>query len=208
MKIDRNGLFAGSEIKRVKSFAMAPAVIAAFFDQIDLLEEILAHIGCIEASRRRIKAEAPHVAQPGGPDFRAHGCGIDLLAVMRCDTDEWIVRRHRVGAFMHRRMRIRRQAAGLLVHIDAQDRGVEAFVDEASVVEGIVRAAAIADADVKIAIGAEVQIAAVVIARGIELCDERLFLITLKARDTLMKLPPDPQAVIDEESGLLRAKSG
>jgi hypothetical protein len=49
-------VFTGSEIECVKSFAMAPAVIAAFFDHIDLLIEILAHISREEPSCLRIES--------------------------------------------------------------------------------------------------------------------------------------------------------
>ena len=101
--------------------------------------------------------------------------------MVRSGADKGIVRRHRVGADMHRRMRIRRQAAGTFVHVDAQELGVEAFVDEACVVEGVVPSAAIADADVEKAIRSEVHITAVVVASGIELREERLLHAVVEA---------------------------
>lgn len=99
---------------------------------------------------------------------------------------------------MHRRVWVWRQAAEFFVHIDPQDRGVEVLVDETRVVEDVVGSTAIADADVKVTVRAEVQIASVVVACGITLRDERLFPLPVESRHALMELSADAQAVADE----------
>ena len=148
MKIRRRHVLPGTEVEGMQSFAMTPPIVAACDDEIDLFIEILADITREEAARGRIKTEAPDVAQTCRPDLRAHGDWIKLLPVMQCGADEGIVRRHCVSARMHGGMRIWRQASGFLVHVEAQDRGVEVPVDEARVIEGIVRAAAVAKAGI------------------------------------------------------------
>ena len=91
-----------------------------------------------------VEAHAPRIAKAIGPDFRP---GLGRL-------DERIVGRDGVGL-----------AVLLAVHVDAQDRRQQ-IADVLAGVErvGRVRAGAVAGGDVEEAVGAEVQVAAVVAA--------------------------------------------
>ena len=73
-----------------------------------------------------------------------------------------------------RRMGIGGKVAGLLVHIDAEDGGMETLVDEASIVEGITPGAAVATTDIKVAIRTKVEVPAVMISCRVELGNQRL----------------------------------
>ena len=99
--------------------------------------------------------------------------------------------------------------AGLLVDIDPEDRGVEALVDVTRSVEGIAAGTTVAAADLEVTVRTEVQVAAVMIGRRVELGDERLlglgvYLEGLDARkqetgDALVELPFNPKAIVDKD---------
>jgi hypothetical protein len=104
---------------------------------------------------------------------------------------------------------VRGGVAGLLIDVDPVDRGMEALVDVTRRIEGVAARTAVAAADIEVAVGAEVQVAAVMVSRRIELGDERLlglgvYLERLDARqqetgDALMELTINPKTIIDKD---------
>src|SRR5262249_49425790 len=107
----------------------------------------------------------------------------DAHAVKLSSADKWIVGWNRIirgtGG-----MRRRRQAAGALVDIQAQDAGKKVFVDALAVRAGVIGVAFIAERYVEITIGPEVQVAGVMIAKIIRLTDQNHF----RVRETLVRI--------------------
>ena len=88
-----------------------PTVVAAGFDDIDLLARALPLVSAIKQARRGIEGHPPRVAQSGRPKLRAHGRGIDGRPVDEVQPDKRIVRWDAVVAY-RRRMNIWRTTAG------------------------------------------------------------------------------------------------
>ena len=198
----------------METLGVVPAVIAAGDQDVDFLVEILADIACVAGSRLGIEGEAPGVTQAGGPGFRPDGAGVKGPAAMGSDAEERVVGRNGVmggslGVGDNRGVGIRGGVTCLLIDVDTEDRGVEVLADKASAVERVATAAAIAAADVEVTIRSEVEVAAVVIARWVELGNEGLFGLGvdregLHARkqepgDTLMQLTINPKTIIDKD---------
>src|SRR6478609_841798 len=93
-------------------------------------------------------------------------------------------------------MRIRREIAGALVHIDPEDAGKEILVDELAIQPEVVWILLITGGVIQIAIGTEVEVAAVVIGSlikllqqdefGIGICDVGIAGAHFEPRDALM----------------------
>lgn len=147
-------------IEGVAAFALVPAVVTAFADDIDLFESALADIGGEElAGATAVEGNAPGVADTPGVDFGACG-GF---------ADQGIVGGDAVGAF-----------GGGLVDVDAEDFAEEggevlSVAGGAAVEALVVGIAAIADGDVEEAIGAEGDAAAVMIEVGLIDLEEEAF---------------------------------
>jgi hypothetical protein len=128
----------------VQALAAVPAVVAAAGRpghlEVDLLVEILSDVSDVEIAGLAVEAEAPGVAQTVGPDLVRAGAG--------GGRGEGIGGRDGVGS--------------AAVDVDAQELA-EQGVDVLPVLEGIAAAAAVAGADVQIAVRPELEIAAVVI---------------------------------------------
>src|SRR6478609_1367247 len=84
-------------------------------------------------------------------------------------------------------MRIRREIAGALVHIDPEDAGKEILVDELAIQPEVVWILLITGGVIQIAIGTEVEVAAVVIGSLIKLLQQDEFGIGIC--DSLMRDP-------------------
>src|SRR5262249_20944499 len=70
-RIERGALnFLFFEI--VKTFAGAPAVIAAFYDEVHFFEFVLADVAGPQFAGFTVETHTPDVAQAVGPDFRPH----------------------------------------------------------------------------------------------------------------------------------------
>jgi hypothetical protein len=113
------------------------------------------------------------------------------------------------GVRDHGVMGVRGGVGWLLIDVDPVDRGVETLVDIASGIEGVAAGAAVATTDIEIAVGTEVQVAAIVVSRRVELGDERLLGLGVylegrdarkhEARDALVELTIDSKAIIDKD---------
>ena len=134
-------------VEAMKALADHPAVVAALFDNVDLLEQVLSDVAEEQPSVLAIEREAIRVAE---------AVRIDLVLAGR--ADERVVRRDRV-----------RRAA---VHVDAQDRAkqredVLAVADRPVrrrvVRQAVVRPAAVPQGDVQEPVGTESDAAAVVV---------------------------------------------
>ena len=110
-------------------------------------------------------------------------------------------------------MGIRSQVTGALVDIDPVDRGMEALVDEAGRIEGVAARAAVAATEVKVAIGTEVDIAAIMVGGRVRLGHQRLltvrvdfkrlFLGNQEARYPLVEFSVNLKAIIDKDLSIL-----
>ena len=139
--------------KFVRAFHDGPAVVAAFLDLVDHLPQILADFAAPKVAGPAIEAEAPQLAQAVGVDF---GPGLVPGSFLEGYdlADERIVLRDAV-----------RLAGRRIIDIDAQQLGEDARQILADVV-CVGDAGAVAGDDVEIAVGAELQAAAVVAAIG------------------------------------------
>src|SRR4030095_11158337 len=72
-------------------------------------------------------------------------------------------------------MRVRRQVTRLLIDVDAQQAAEEVPVDALRVAEETVLVPFVAQRDIKVGVGTEVEISPVVVARLVALRDERQF---------------------------------
>ena len=183
--VDKFGVggFAVEARAVVRAFVKAPAVVAALYDDVDFLPEVLANFSAEEAAGGRVEIKAPGVAQSRGVHFGADLVGINGLAEIFLDANQRVVVGDFVGAGIYGvgiiggilRAGIGGETFGLVVDIEAKNGGEETFVDEARVVEGVVARAAVADGGVEIAVVAEAHAAAVVVIRGVEGGEEDLF---------------------------------
>src|SRR5258706_3952080 len=71
----------------MSGFHRIPAIVSSIFNNVNLLEGVLAHIACPELAVGRIKTEAPGIS---------HTIGIDLFPVSGCVVGKWIVGRNAV----------------------------------------------------------------------------------------------------------------
>jgi hypothetical protein len=134
----------------VSAFHATPAVILAALAaprlEIHLLPAGLSDVRDEQISRQAIKAEAPRVAQAQGPDLFACAPGIT--------AHKGIIRRDVIG----------QSIVGVrVVHINAEHLAQQRR-GPLRVVLRIAASAAISHADVEIAIGAKLQLAAVMVA--------------------------------------------
>ncbi len=147
---------AGTAVRRVVAGLVLPlealpaevgaaAGACARRNEVDLLPGVLPNVGDGEVARRPIEREAPGIAQAVRPDLRP--CtGL---------PDEGVRRRNRVGP-----------AARAKPRIDAQELS-EQDVQVLRVRRRIVGAAAVAGADVQVAVRPELELAAVVVVLGV-----------------------------------------
>src|ERR1041385_4198682 len=95
----------------MKSFAPAPAVIAALADDINFLPAILSDVRGPEFAGFAIEAHAPHIAETVSIDFRTHRSGLEQIRGRdRGVADERIVGRNSI-----------RQIRAALVDVDANN---------------------------------------------------------------------------------------
>src|SRR5206468_537869 len=99
--------------------------------------------------------------QPHGPELGADLLWIDGIAVEVRGSDERIIRWDRIVRRTGR-MRVRRQTAWPLVHIDAQNSAEKVVCDLLSVAIPVVAQALIAEGNVEITIRPEMQVATIV----------------------------------------------
>jgi spermidine/putrescine transport system substrate-binding protein len=147
-------------VEGVPALALVPAVVAAAPDDVDLLVTSLADVGGDEwAGAGAVEGQAPGVADAPGVDF---GTGAGF-------SDERVVGGDGVGL-----------AVGAAVDVEAEDlaeeRGEVLGVAGGGAVEAlIVGVAAVADAEVEEAVGAEGEAAAVVVEVGLVDLEEEAF---------------------------------
>src|SRR5260221_4028642 len=84
----------------MSGFHRIPAIVSSIFNNVNLLEGVLAHIACPELAVGRIKTEAPGIS---------HAIGIDLSPVSGCVIGQGIVGGHAV-----------QRTVLLLVDVDAE----------------------------------------------------------------------------------------
>src|SRR5438552_9693300 len=166
----------------MKPLAVVPSVIAAFYNDVHFLPNVLADIPAVENGGGRIKRETPRVPQTHRVKLRAHVGGADRQAVEIRRADKRIVRWNGVIDGAARIVRVRGmwmggQTASQFVHVDAQKAGEKILIDALAVVVLIIPAAFIADRNVKITLRTKVQIAAVVVAGLVVLVDQNEFRI-------------------------------
>ncbi len=139
--------------------------------KVDLLDLVLAHIGDKEIPGLGVKAEAPGVAQPRGPDLWPGAQGLG----------EGVGGGNGVGQ------------AGVrwALAVDAQDLAQER-VGVLAVAQGIAAAAAVAQTDVEIAVRAKGQLAAVVVLEG--LVDDQELLLAGRVGPVGVKVYPARRA--------------
>src|SRR5262249_21360697 len=129
--------------ERVRPLHHAPAIVAAALDAVDHFPQVLANLADPQVAGSPIKAVPPRLAQPIGP----HLAPRPLLA------DEGIVLRNPIALF-----RIG------FIHIDAKDRAGQV----AEVLPGMALVgdtAAVAGANVEVAVAPELEAAAIVPTR-------------------------------------------
>src|SRR5258708_1451623 len=137
----------------MKSFSNAPAVVPAFSDQIHLLPFVLTDVGRPQLAGFLVKTHSPHVAQTIGPNLRPYTFRFGVERVFFGSA---------LVIFSHERIVLRyaiRKLAGARVHVNAQDLGQQVVAALSDAV-GIAAQAAVAGAEVKIAVRAEDQGAA------------------------------------------------
>ena len=129
-------------VEAVQPFHLSPAVIFAADArrglEVDFLERVLADVADPEVAGRAVEAEAPRIAQTVRPDLAA-----------------------RAGA-LGERIRRRNGVRRAVIDVDAQDLAEE-LIEVLGVVVRIAAGAAVAGADVEIAVGSELQLPAVVV---------------------------------------------
>jgi hypothetical protein len=139
------GRFVSPCVGRVGAFVEGPAIIAAIFDDVDFLVSSLTDVGSPEFLAVWMEGEAPRVAEAEGEDFRVvAGC-----------VEEGVVGGESIGA-----------VAGAGVDVNAENLAV---VDEGVLGEalGVVALSSVADGDVKVAVGAEENVAGIVVPEGL-----------------------------------------
>jgi hypothetical protein len=145
-------------IEAVRTLAEPPAVIAARDDAVDFLPRGLPNVTDPEIARRAIEAEAPWVAKTERVDLRARiRAGAGRTARVR---GERVARRDRVGS--------------ACAHVDPQHLA-EQPARVLRIVLRIAGRAAVAHADIKHPVRAELEVAAVVIAE--RLVDRQQYLL-------------------------------
>src|SRR5690349_3989475 len=125
----------------MKSFHYVPAVISAFLDDVHLFKLVLSHVCDKESSRGSVKREAPGIAESPSVNLRQPATG-----------NKWIVRRNAVLQPWTRAVHVNPH------HLAKENVGVLA------VAKGIVRAAAIAEAEVEKPVRTEGELPCLVIA--------------------------------------------
>ena len=148
-------------VKSVRAFACVPAVVSTRHDDVDFLHLILAHIRGEKTSAPAsadIEGKPPSVAQTIGIDFLAHSAACTDERVRRRNAvlPAWAIRAERIDAMDFPVkpglvLRVAKIACGRWI-----GRTIVTKVD-------VVRAATIACAEIEIAIGPKLKLAAVVI---------------------------------------------
>src|ERR1051326_869611 len=141
---DGRGTLLAFRTEGVRAFHDAPAVVAAFFDLVDVLPEILADVATPQVAVLGVKAERPRLAQAVRPDLAASALGLHKGIVLGDAV---------------------RLVLGGMIDVDAENRGK----DVADVLTGfklVGDAAAVAAADIEEPIRPELEAATVVAARG------------------------------------------
>src|SRR6516225_2144732 len=80
---DRVGPLGAVRPEVVRALLDAPAVVAAFLDQVHALPKILAHLADPEVARLWVEAHLPRLTQAVGPDLRPGGAAVDEGIVLR-----------------------------------------------------------------------------------------------------------------------------
>jgi hypothetical protein len=99
---------------------------------------------------------------------------IDREAVEAGGVDERVVGGHPVAAGLHRRVGVGGQVPGLEIDIDAHQRREEIAGDVLGVAGGVVGVALVTQRRIQVSVGAEVQIATLVVAELVALLDQHL----------------------------------
>ncbi len=201
------------------SFPEGPAVVLALLDDVDLLAVALPDVTQVQLAGERVEAEPPRVAKPHRPELGADLGGIDRETVEAGGADERVVGGHAIAAGLHRRVGVGGQAAGLGVHIDAHQRREEIAGDVLGVAGGVVGVALVTQRRIQVPVGAEVQIAALMVAELVALLDQHLLgqrvgevrvaRADLEARQPLVAERTDAGRVADVEeavAGVVRMK--
>ena len=136
-----------------------PPVVAAPLDEINLLPAVLPDVAGPEIPGVAVKAEPPRVAQAVCPDLTAPAA-----------RREGIVRRDGVGLFR-----------GRPGHVDAQDRP-EQRCRVLPVAQRVAGRAAVAQADVQVAVRPERDLPAVVVGVGLLHLQDHQFAVRISAR--------------------------
>lgn len=147
------GDFGLGLVELVEAFANAPAVVAAFFDDVDFFPEILADVGGPEELCYGIEGHAPDVAEAEGVDFSS------------CvgAASEGVVLRNGVG-----------EPGVFVIDVDAE-KLAEDGAEFLTVALRIVGRAAVAEADIEVAVGTEGEVAAFVVPEGMRENEEDFF---------------------------------
>ena len=163
----------------VRRLPEVPSVVSAAGNQVDLLVVGVPHVSEPDLPGRRVDGKTPRTPQPHGPEFSPHRAGGHRLSVESRRAHVGIGRRHRVSRQpriqRHRDVGVRLGIAGLLIHIQPQQRGEEVQVDALRVADVIPFKSFVPDGVVKVAVRSEVQIPAVVIRLPVPLLDQDHF---------------------------------
>src|SRR5437879_4269352 len=128
----------------VRAFLHAPAVVAAALDLVDHLPQVLADLAAPQVPGLAVEAELPRLPQAVGVDLRPGPFGLDEGVVFGNGVSE---------------------AAVGPVDVDTQD-AAEQVADVLAGLQLVGDTAAVAGADVEVAVRPEAEAAAVVAARG------------------------------------------
>src|SRR5437764_9769692 len=130
----------GTRFESVHAFTDAPAVIAAFDNQVYFLPFVLADVAAPQVAGFAVPTESPGVAQAVGPDFLANS----VLVKLRFGV-EWIVGGARVSErFFDVGDHLRRVVAGINAQNLAEQQG-----SVLTIVKWIVAPAAITQANIE-----------------------------------------------------------
>ncbi len=141
---------AGGRVVAGKALAETPPVVAAALDDVDFLARALADVARPQPARGAVEAEAPRVAQAPGENLRAIVCALSGGAAR-------IARKRVVG---------RDRVVARARDVDAED-GAHEVGGGLGIVERVAAGAAVADGNVQVTVGPELDAAPVVVVVGL-----------------------------------------